>query len=132
MRITSAEFNKMRITSAEFNKKNQNFWKLKLDCFPIKKVFRKTANNKKIAYFKPIMSEISANLKDIFREQKPPILKLEVGFFSDRKFFWKIFEKWQKFFHLKFLSKKKIKKWENFFGSSNTPGFETWSRIFVR
>ena len=59
------------------------FWNLKSDFFPIKKVFRKTANNKKITYFKPIMSEISANLKNLFWPPKPPILKVEVGFFSD-------------------------------------------------
>ena len=33
------------------------------------------------------MSEISANLKNIFWSRKPPILKLEVGFFSDKKTF---------------------------------------------
>jgi len=58
-----------------------------LDFFPIEKVFRKTAKTKNFSTLGLIMSEISANLKNIFREQKPPILKLEVGFFSDRKSF---------------------------------------------
>ena len=31
--------------------KNPHFWKLKLDFFPIKKVFRLTANMKKITYY---------------------------------------------------------------------------------
>ena len=53
------------------------------------------------------MSEISANLKNSFWSQKPPILTLEVGFFSDRKRFSQIFENWQKKIHLKFISIKK-------------------------
>ena len=65
---------------------------MKSDFFPIEKVFRKTANIKKISYFKLIMSEISANLKNKKSDPKPPILKLEVGFFSDRKRFSQIFE----------------------------------------
>ena len=100
-----------------FFTKYPRFWKLKSDFFPIEKVFRKTANIKKISYFKLIMSEISANLKKLFREQKPPILKLEVGFFSDRKSFSQIFENTANFFHLDFISiKKKIS--EKLFGSS--------------
>ena len=31
--------------------KNTHFWKLKLDFFPIKKVFRLTANMKKLTYY---------------------------------------------------------------------------------
>ena len=62
------------------------FWNLKSDFFPIKKVFRKTANNKKKTYFKPIMSEIAANLKNLFLPQNPPILKVEFEFFSDKKY----------------------------------------------
>ena len=53
------------------------------------------------------MSEISANLKNIFSSQKPPILKLEFGFFSDRKRFSQIFENRQFFLHLNFFSIKK-------------------------
>jgi len=74
------------------------FWKLKLDFFPIEKVFRKTAKTKNFSTLELIMSEISANLKNIFFQKKvaatwcdfyfsPPILKLEVGFFSDKKSF---------------------------------------------
>ena len=61
------------------------------------------------------MSEISANLKNIFWSQKPPILKLEVGFFSDRKRFSQIFENRIFFFHLNFISIKRKKKSENIF-----------------
>ena len=63
------------------------------------------------------MTEVSRNLGNIFFRKIPPILKLEVGFFSDRKFFWKIFQKWRNFFHLKYISIKKIKKSEKLFWS---------------
>ena len=45
------------------------------------------------------MSEISANLKNIFWSQNPPILKLEVGFFSGGKRFSQIFENVTFFLH---------------------------------
>ena len=61
--------------------------KLRLDFFPMEKVFRKTAKTKFFSTLELIMSEISANLKDIFWPRKPPFLKLEVGFFSDKKSF---------------------------------------------
>ena len=69
------------------------------------------------------MSEISANLKNLLGSQKPPILTLEVGFFSDRKRFWQIFENWQIFLHLNFISKKK-KNRETFL-LTKTPDFDT-------
>ena len=93
------------------------FWNLKLDFFPIEKVFRKTAKTKNFSTLEVIMSEISANLKNIFWPRKPPILKLEVGFFSDRKRFSQIFENRIFFFHLKFISIKKKKKSEKLFWS---------------
>ena len=61
------------------------------------------------------MSEISANLKNIFCSQKLRILKLEVGFFSDRKRFSQIFENWQNLFHLNFISVKNKKNQRTFF-----------------
>ena len=61
------------------------------------------------------MSEISANLKNLFWPPKPPILKVEVGFFSDKKSFSQIFENRIFFFHLKFISIKKKKIREPFF-----------------
>ena len=64
------------------------------------------------------MNEISASLKNIFCSQKPPILKLEVGFFSDRKIFSQIFENWIYFFHLKFNSIKKKKNQRTFLDRS--------------
>ena len=63
------------------------------------------------------MTEVSINLRNFFFHKIPPILKLEVGFFSDRKSFSQIFEKWQKIFHLKYISIKKIKKSEKLFWS---------------
>ena len=65
------------------------------------------ANNKKKTYFKLIMSEISENSKNLFWPQKPPILKVEIRFYSDRKCFSQIFENWPFFFHLNFISIKK-------------------------
>ena len=73
------------ITNAEYELKYPHFWKLQLEFFPIENFFRKTAKWGKFTYFKLIMSEVSANLKNIFFSIKPPILKFEVGFFSDRK-----------------------------------------------
>merc|ERR1712198_498691 len=93
----------------------------KLDFFPIEKVFRKTAKTKNFSTLGLIMSEISANLNNIFREQKPPILKVEVGFFSDKKSFSQIFENTEIFFHLKVISKKKKKKSEKLFREQKPP-----------
>ena len=44
------------------------------------------------------MTEVSRNLRHIFLAKIPPILKLEVGFFSDRKKFFADFRKYCKFF----------------------------------
>ena len=54
------------------------------------------------------MSEISANLKNLLGSQKPPLLILEVGFFSDIIFFFADYRKYSKFFYLNFISIKKI------------------------
>ena len=48
-----------------FCAQNPLFWNLKSDFFPIKKVFPKTANNKKISHIKLIMSEILEDLKNL-------------------------------------------------------------------
>ena len=74
------------------------------------------------------MSKISANLKNIFWSQKPPILKLEVGFFSDRKRFSQIFENWQKFFHLNFIFIRKNQR--NFFDHKNPQFWNLKSDFF--
>ena len=42
------------------------FFKLKLEYFPIKKVFRKTAKYGILSFFKLIMSEVSKDLRNIF------------------------------------------------------------------
>ena len=60
------------------------------------------------------MTEVSRNLRNIFFPKIPPILKIEVGFFSSKKSFSKIFQNWEIFFYLNFISKKK-KKSENTF-----------------
>ena len=59
MPITNAEFEpknpKLKKKNADYQlgiwTKNTHFWKLKLDFFPIKKVFRLTANMKKLTYY---------------------------------------------------------------------------------
>ena len=53
----------------------------------------------------------------IFFPKIPPISKLEVGFFSTKKNFSKIFQHTAYFFCLNFISKKKTKKSENLFRS---------------
>ena len=52
----------------------------------------------------------------IFFPKIPPILKLEVGFFSRKKKI-QIFQNTRHFFHLNYISKKKTKKSENLFRS---------------
>ena len=65
------------------------FWNLKLDFFPLKKVFEIFRRNR----VNFIMSEVSRNLRNIFFHKIPPILKLEVGFFSSKKKFFADFPK---------------------------------------
>jgi len=63
----------------------QPILKVEVVFFPIEKLFRKTAKWSKFSYSKLIMTDVSANLKNIFFSQNPRILKVEVGFFSDRQ-----------------------------------------------
>ena len=65
----------------------------------------------------------------IFFRKISQVLKLEVGFLSDRKSFSQIFEIAANLFHLKFISKKKIRET---FLTTKTPDFSTLSRIFFR
>ena len=62
------------------------------------------------------MTEISRNLRNIFFPEIPPILKIEVGIFSDKKSFLQIFENTPNFFHLNFISEKNEKNQRKFFG----------------
>ena len=55
-------------------------------------------------------------------------MKVEVGFFSDKKSFSQIFENRIFFFHLKFISIKKVKKSENIFREVGRE--ESWLDIF--
>ena len=48
------------------------------------------------------MTEVSRNLRNIFFHEIPPILKLEVGFLSEKKSFSQIFENTPIFFSPKF------------------------------
>ena len=56
------------------------------------------------------MTEVSRNLRNIFFPKIPPILKLEVGFFSAKKKFFADFPKYGKFFpsKLHFYKKKNV------------------------
>ena len=45
------------------------------------------AKYRELACSKLIMTEVSRNLRNIFLAKIPPILKVEVGIFSDTKFF---------------------------------------------
>ena len=60
----------------------------------------------------------------IFFPEKPPILKLEVGFVSGKKSFSQIFENTAHLFYLEFISKKTPKKSENIFWSPKPPIFQ--------
>ena len=53
------------------------------------------------------MTEVSRNLRNIFFRKIPPILKLEVGFFSDRKSFSQIFQNTEDLYAVNFI-------WQNF------------------
>ena len=89
---------------------------MKLDFFPIEKLLHKTIFLANFIISELIMSQVSKDLRNIFFPKIPPILKLEVGFFSDKKSFSQIFENTPNFFRLKFISKKKKKNQRNFFG----------------
>ena len=54
---------------------------------------------------KLIMTEVSRHLRNIFFSKIPPILKLEVGFFSDKKSFSQIFQNSAHLYHLSFIWK---------------------------
>ena len=68
------------------------------------------------------MTEVSTDLRNIFFHKIPPILKLEVGFFSDKKSFSQIFQNTANFFYLNLISKKTPKKSENIFGEGSRAG----------
>ena len=68
------------------------------------------------------MSEVSKDLRNLFFPKKPRILKLEVKFFSPKKNFFQDFFLPENLFHLNFISKKKLKKSENLFGSVGRAG----------
>ena len=103
-----------------FDHKYPRFWKLKLEYFPIKKVFPKTANNKKISQIKLIMSKISADLKNLFCAQNPRFWNLKSDFFPIKK----VFRRFSKigYFFLPELDFYKKKKSENIFREGGREG----------
>ena len=62
------------------------------------------------------MTEVSANLRNIFFPKIPPILKLEVGFFSGKKKFFRDFPNLSTFIYSKLHFCKFEKKSEKLFG----------------
>ena len=73
--------------------------------------------------YKLIMTEVSRILRNIFFPKIPPILKLEVGFFSDRKTFAQnAFP--GKFYYFGTNYERSFKRYAEHFFSQNTPDFE--------
>ena len=107
----------MRILTFFFFK-YPRFWKLKLEYFPLKKVFHKRAKIVCFSFLKLIMTEVWKDLRIIFWRPIPPILQLEVGFFSDTKFFSHIFQNLANLFTLNFIFVNLKKNQRNFFESS--------------
>ena len=68
------------------------------------------------------MSEVSKDLRNIFFPKIPPILKLEVGFFSGKKKFFADFPKYGKFFLSKLHFCKFEKKSEKLFQEGGLEG----------
>ena len=68
-----------------FFPKSPRFWNLKLEYFPIEKVFADFPNSGTFIYSYLLMTKFSARL--IFFSKNTPDFQLEVGFFSDRKTF---------------------------------------------
>ena len=115
---------KVPATFADFDfffPKYPRFWKLKLEYFPIKKVFRKTAKYGKLSFFKLIMSEVSKDLRNIFFT--PPILKVEVGFFSDRIFFFTFFPNCGTFICCKLIMSEVSAKSEDIFFAEKSASY---------
>ena len=77
------------------------------------------------------MTEVSANLRNIFFPKYPRFWKLKLDFFPVKKSFSQIFQNSQHFFRLNFISKKKIKKSENIFGSSSSSSFIIIHHSFI-
>ena len=81
-----------------FFSKYPRFSNLKLDFFPIEKLLHKTFFLANFIISELIMSEVSKDLRNIFFPKIPPILELEVGFFSTKKKFFADFPKYGNFF----------------------------------
>merc|ERR1712168_1145236 len=60
----------------------------------------------------------------------PPILNFQVGFFSFKLDVFPLFEIWEIFFHLNFISIKKEKKTEKLFLTTKNPRFSNFKSDF--
>ena len=101
-----------------FFAKSPRFSNLKLDYFPHKKVFQDFRNRGKFIPSEVHLTKFSAKLENIFWRQKPPILKVEVGFSSDSKFFSNIFQIGANLSHLNFIWANFQQNQRTFFGRS--------------
>ena len=80
------------------------------------------------------MSEVSKDLRNIFLSPKPPILKVEVGIFSDQKSFSQIFQIIKYLSYLNFISVNLKKNLRTFFSRKKVPathkGFDFFFQKF--
>ena len=58
--------------------------------FQVKKFSNFSPTYSQLTFFKLIMTEVSENVQNIFGPKIPPLLNIEVGFFSDKKSFLQI------------------------------------------
>ena len=100
---------------------------LKLEYFPIKKVFPKTANNNKITYFKIIMSEISTDLKNLFLSHKTAHFESWSRIFFRLKIF-SLYSKIQKSTYLILIMSETSANLKNILGSLRCSGARALGR----
>merc|ERR1711884_906822 len=95
-----------------------------LNFFPIEKLLNKTIFLANFIISELIMSEVSKDLRNIFFPEIPLILKIEVGFFSDRKTFAQnVFP--GKFYYFGTNYERSFKRFAEPFFSQKTPDFGT-------
>ena len=88
--------------------KSPRFWNLKLEYFPIEKVFADFPNRGTFIYSYLLMTKFSARL-NFFFPKIPPIFNLKLDFFPFRIFPDFFFQNTQHFFYLNYISVKKKK-----------------------
>ena len=152
----TAHLSYLNFNSVNFHKNQRNFFgseyprfiNLKLDFFPVKKSFSQIFQiSAHLFYLNFISVNFHKNQRNFFAHKKiacylwgfwiyfseiPPILKLEVGFFSSKKMFFTDFPNSGTFIPSKLYFWKNSQKIRGTFFSPKTPDFGTWSRIFFQ